>query len=136
MEAEPITKARIDELLQFLPLFDRPDRAFVEPWGGGQPTESGAIQMPYPVYPDDVRRFFELAAQPCWSDYGYKPSEAGDLAHEAFIRQATLDEIKTILTYCVRGERFSDGHWGSMLASGVIMAILKRLKHLRDDVPS
>jgi len=90
--------------------------------------------MPYPVYPADVRRFFELAARPCWSDYSYKPAEAGDLAHEAFIRQATLDEIKTILTYCVRGERFSDGHWGAMLESGVIVAVLKRLKHLRDEL--
>ena len=53
------------------------------------------------------------------------------LQDDAFVRRATLAEIKTMLTYCVRGERFSDGHWAAVLKSGRIVAILKRLRVLR-----
>lgn len=127
-EGEP-TLAQIDEPLRFLPLFDVPDRTFVESWGGGEKTESGAITMPYPVYPEDVLEFYRLAGQPCWSDYDYVPTEAGRmLQDDAFIRRATLAEIVTMLTYCVRSERFSDGHWAAVLESGRIVAILKRLR--------
>ena len=52
----------------------------------------------------------------------------------AFIQRATLAEIKTMLTYCVRGERFGDGHWAAMLESGKIVALLNRLRVLRDEV--
>jgi hypothetical protein len=132
MKAEPITEERMDELLRFLPLFDVPGRDFFGQWAGGEETADGAITMPYPVYPDDVVEFYRLAGQPCWSDYGYEPRAAARmLADEAFIRRATLDEIKTMLTYCVRGERFGDGHWGAMLKSGKVIALLKRLRVLR-----
>ena len=133
-EGEP-THAQIDELLRFLPLFDVPNRDFVERWGGGEKTESGAITMPYPVYPEDVEQFYRLAGQPCWSDYDYVPQEAARvLQDDAFIQHATLAEVKTMLTYCVRGERFSDGHWSAMLESGRIVALLKRLHVLREQM--
>ena len=133
-QAEP-TPAQIDELLRFLPLFDVPDRTFVETWGGGEKTESGAITMPYPVYPEDVLAFYRLAGQPCWSDYDYVPEQAGRLLQDdATIQRATLAEIVTMLTYCVRGERFSDGHWAAMLESGKIVVLLRRLRALRKEM--
>jgi hypothetical protein len=46
------------------------------------------------------------------------------------IGRATLAEIKMMLTYCVRDERFSDGLWAALLESGRIVAILKRLRVL------
>jgi hypothetical protein len=36
-----------------------------------------------------------------------------------------------LLTYCVRGERFCDGHWDAVLRSGRITAILHRLAVLK-----
>jgi hypothetical protein len=56
------------------------------------------------------------------------------LADEALIRRASLAEVKTMLTYCVRGERFGDGHWAAMLESGKVVALLKRLRALRDEI--
>ena len=124
----------IDELLRFLPHFDVPGRAFVESWEG-EKTDSGAMAMPYPVYPEDVEQFYQLAGQPCWSDYDYEPREAARmLEDDAFIRRATLAEVLTMLTYCIGGERFSDGHWGAMLASGKVVALLKRLRVLREQI--
>jgi hypothetical protein len=134
MKAEPITRAKIDELLRFLPLFDVSGRDFFGQSAGGIKTADGeAITTSYPIYPDDVVEFYRLAGQPCWSDYGYEPRQAARmLADETLIRRATLDQIKTMLTYCVRGERFSDGHWGVMLESGKVVALLKRLRVLRE----
>jgi hypothetical protein len=126
------TSEQIDELLRFFPLFEQPGRAFVESCGGGETTEDGAMTMPYPVYPEDVVEFFWLAGQPCWSDYGYEPRQAwAMLQDDDFIARASLDEVRTMLTYCVRGERFSDGHWGAMLESGRVQAVLRRLEALR-----
>jgi hypothetical protein len=123
-----ITDSDIDELLRFLPLFDLPERGFVERWAG----ESGHV--PYPIYPEDVAAFYRLAGQPCWSDRDYVPTEAARMLEDnAFIQRATLDEIRTMLTYCVRGERFSDGHWTAMLESGRIVALLQRLRVLREE---
>ena len=38
-----------------------------------------------------------------------------------------------MLTFCVRGERFCDGHWGAMVREGRIGAILHRLQQLRGE---
>ena len=38
-----------------------------------------------------------------------------------------------MLTYCVRGERFCDGFWGSAIESGKIRAILERLKEIQQE---
>jgi len=128
-----ITRERIDELLCFLPRFEVPGRAWIERMGGGEETAGGAVTMRYPLYCKDVLAFYRLAGQPWWADYGYEPRAAAQmLADEARIARATLDEIKTMLTYCVRGERFADGHWAAMLKSGRIVAILRRLKVLRE----
>ena len=135
MQNEPITVKRIDELLHFLPLFEASGTQFVQRWAGGGTTEEGAITMPFPIYTEDVGKFFRLAGQPCWSDYGYNPRKASEMLDDLeFIERATLDEVKTMLTYCVRGERFSDGLWEAALKSGRITALLRRLVVLRRSI--
>lgn len=130
-----LTRVRIDELLQFLPRFEAPDRVFIQRWAGGKEGPDGARTMPYPVYADDVQAFFRLAGQPWWSDYGYHPARAREmLEDDAFVARATLAEVKTMLTYCVRGERFADGFWAAMLEQGRVVALLRRLAVLRDSV--
>jgi hypothetical protein len=133
MKKEPVTRKEIDQLLRFLPLFDVPGESFIERWEGGVEREDGAITMPYPVYHEHVGQFFGCAGQACWSDYEYQPAEAARMVQDdEFIANAGIAEIKTMLTYCVRGERFCDGHWDEMLRTGRIVAILKRLRVLRD----
>ena len=56
------------------------------------------------------------------------------LEDEAHIQSATLAEVKTMLTYCVRWERFSDGQRAAMLASGKLVALLERLRVLREQI--
>lgn len=130
----PITRERIDELLRFLPALGTPGPEAEPTWHGlDQKPEGGTFVMPYPTYPPVVEEFFALAAQPCWCDSGYDQTAAGEMVHSGdAIARASLGDIKTMLTYCVRGERFCDGHWGAMVREGRIGAILRRLRHLRD----
>ena len=131
--SEPITRDKIEQLLAFLPVFKQPGRKYFKSWAGGKDEESGTLTFPYPIYEDDVLEFFRLAGQTCWSDFDYVPARAAAMLQDLDrIRSADLETIKTMLTYCVRGERFSDGHWGAMLEKGIIVAILERLAELRD----
>jgi hypothetical protein len=133
MAHERITPEQIDELLQFLPRFDVAGRRYTKAWAGGEKTADGAITIPYPIYEEDVLAFFSLAGQPCWSDTHYEPRQAHTmLQDDAFIERSSLDDIRTMLTYCVRGERFGDGHWEHVLQSGRVVALLRRLAVLRE----
>jgi hypothetical protein len=133
MVDEPITQKRIDELLQFVPLFETPGRAYVKAPSDGRESPEGVSTFPYPEYCEDVLAFFWLAGQPCWSDFHYDPREAQALlSDDQFIDTCSLDQLKTLLTACVRSERFSDGAWLQLLESGRIVALLKRLAILRD----
>jgi len=59
------------------------------------------------------------------------PIEAGRLLEdESFVRRASIDEIKTMLTYCVRSERFGEGHWGAIIESGHLRRLLERLAEI------
>jgi hypothetical protein len=120
-----ITSEKINQLLAFLPAFEQPDREFVTGWMGM-----------HPQYAPDVVAFFRLAGDSSWLDFHYQPAAAAKLiVDDDFIAQADLPAIKTMLTYCVRGERFSDGFWGTLLANGRIQAILKRLQTLQTQTP-
>jgi hypothetical protein len=124
----------IDELVAFLPRLYRTGRSKpVVEWKGGKQEDNGCFTLPWPVYSDDVEEFFQLTSKPCWSDTKYVPSEAGAMIDdEEFIKNATLAQCRTLLTYCTRGERFCSGHWGDMIKKGVIRSILNRLKEIRE----
>jgi hypothetical protein len=128
-----ITQSRIDELLRFLPVLGTPCPNTEPKWQGlDSKPEDGVLTMPYPNYPKVVEEFFALAGREWWCDYGYDPSAASELVQsDAAIASASLAQIKTMLTFCVRGERFCDGHWGAMIREGRIGAILRRLSQLR-----
>jgi hypothetical protein len=133
MKPPPITAEDIAALLRFLPLLEELGRPFIARWHGGEDVD-GVIQMPFPEYAPDVFAFFWAAGQPCWSDFDYVPAEAAAmLADDECIRNASLEEIRTMLTYCVRGERFSDGFWDAVLRSGRVAALLRRLKELAEE---
>ena len=133
MKSKPPTRRAIDELLAFLPRLTADGFVPVREWGGGEKQGDGAYVMPWPRYDPIVSRFFEAAGQDCWMDFDYVPEEAGHmLEDQALARRASISEIKTMLTYCVRGERFSEGHWGAMIELGYVRRLLERLAELRD----
>ena len=130
-----ITRQRVDELTRFLPAFATPGRKFTKEWAGGESIGDRTYTMRYPVYHEDVCEFFGLAARRCWQDLDYTSKNAHDmLADEDFISTCTLAELRTMLTLCVRGERFCDGFWEGQLESGKIVRLLERLVELRETI--
>lgn len=123
MDDQLSAKDHVDELLVFLPLFEQPQGPFVLEYN------------PYPQYAPEVLAFFKLAGGVFWSDFGYDPKTAfAMLEDDEQIRTATLDQVKTMLTACVRGERFGDGFWAAMLEQRKIVELLRRLQVLRQSL--
>jgi Family of unknown function (DUF6508) len=127
------TRTAADELVAFLADFERPDRGPIVTWVEPKHLADGSMTMPYPIYAEDVDVFFSKAGAAAWCDKHYtdKPVESW-LADDAFIAGATLDQMKSMLTYCVRGERFCDGFWASLIERGRIAKLLRRLNELRE----
>jgi hypothetical protein len=120
------TSTDIDMLLAFLPVFDCRTYDPLKP--GSQITNSISLH-----YNAEVRRFFQLLDAPCWADYQYMPGEvAKQLQDDQAIAKASLEELRSLLTYCNRAERFCNGAWKSILTNGKMVAILRRLGSLRD----
>lgn len=125
-----ITVERINQLLVFLPLLDVPERSFAH-WKTIN-DEGETLSLPYFVYDEDVERFFRCAAQSWWIDDDYLPRTAAAMLDDIkIIEAANLDEIKIMLTYCVRVEKFYDGGRETLLKEGKIVALLKRLSKLK-----
>ena len=123
----------IDQLLAFVPHLKALGGQYIVDWGGGTKQPNGVFLLPWPNYPDVVEKFFEAAGEDCWWDVGYVPADAGEMVrNEAFIAGASLAQIRTMLTWCVRGERFCDGHWAKVLEDGTVYSLLRRLEHLRE----
>jgi len=130
-KAPPPTAAEIERLLAFLPRLTAEGFTPIRRWGGGETDANGRYVMPWPVYDEIVKEFFEAAGQDCWNDAGYVPAEAGRMLEDhALVRRASIDEIKTMLTYCVRSERFGEGHWGAIIESGHLRRLLERLAEI------
>ena len=121
------TLDEIHELVSFLPILYADGYEPVTRWEGGK-QKDGTFTLPYPIYDDAVDRFFKTASGEQWADYGYIPENASQMIqNDELVKSASMSEIKTMLTYCVRGERFSDGHWEEMIKNGYIRKILERL---------
>ena len=127
------TLQEIEELTAFLPRLYSKGFLPVETWNGGK-QEDGSFTLPYPSYNPVVEEFFRCAGRECWLDYGYKPEQASQmLKDENLIKTASLPQLKTMLTFCLRGERFSDGHWGEMIERGHIRRLLERLNEIKSE---
>ena len=124
----------IEELTAYLPRLYAEGFSPILKWEGGEKRQDGSISMPYPTYNPLVEEFFHMGSGP-WIDYEYNPEQAYQmLKDENAVKNASLSEIKSMLTFCVRGERFSDGHWADMIEKGYIRRILERLNEIKAEI--
>jgi hypothetical protein len=128
------TRAEVDELLAFLPIFSVADYQPVRQWHGG-PAGSTKSLFPWPEYDNAVGRFIEAASKDCWNDRYDADEVSRMLDDDTGINQASLADIRSMLTFCVRGERFCDGHVGGMIVRGHVRRILERLKAINTAYP-
>jgi hypothetical protein len=135
MEQHPSpTGEQIDALTAYLRRFYAEGFSPIESWSGGDKQEDGSFTSPYPNYNPLVEEFFTTVAKDGWLDHEYNPEQAYEmLQDENLIKSASLDQIKTMLTFCARGERFSDGHWGEMIEKGYMRRLLERLEKIKSE---
>lgn len=119
-------------LISYLPRLYAEGFSPVKRWDGGEKLKDGSLTLPYPAYDPLVEEFFGRVSSDGWLDHEYDPNRAyAMLRDEQAVRTASLQQIQTMLTFCVRGERFSDGHWAAMIEKGYIRRILERLHTIR-----
>ena len=122
----------IEALTAFLPRLYAEGFSPLLSWSGGEKLKDGSLTLPYPNYNPLVEEFFGHVSRDGWLDYEYNPEQAYQmLRDEQFVKTASLSQIKTMLTFCVRGERFSDGHWAAMIEEGYIRRVLERLNQIK-----
>lgn len=126
----------VEVLTSFLPRLYAEGFSPVKNWSGGEKRKGGSSTLPYPDYDPLVEEFFRAVSGGGWLDHEYDPGQAYRmLKDENLVKSASLSEIKTMLTFCVRGERFSDGHWAQMIEQGYIRRLLERLNEIRAELP-
>jgi hypothetical protein len=128
------TRQQIEALTAFLPRLYAEGFAPVLNWEGGK-QKDGTSSLPYPRYDPVVEEFYRSFGGGDWIDYEHDPEHAYEmLKDEERIKIASLDQIKTMLTFCLRGERFSDGHWAEMIEKGYIRRLLERLNEIAEQM--
>lgn len=119
-------------MVSFLPKLYRRDLQPIRRWLTGKEVEGGRFTLPRPEYDNTVEKFIDLIVnQGCWLDSDYVPEEAERLLmNETAVRRAAIPEIRRMLTLVVRGERFCDGWWSSMIEEGHVRRLLERLDEI------
>lgn len=134
MKTNPLpTLQDIEELTAFLPRLYADGFSPVIRWEG-EKQKDDSFTLPYPHYNPLVEEFFRVVSS-TWLDYEYNPEQAYQLLRdEDLVKIASLAQIGTMLTFCVRGEHFSDGHWDEMIEKGYIRRILERLNEIKSQL--
>ena len=138
MSAESATNAilrdRLAGLAAFLPVFLAPGFEFGR-WGGGEKTDSGAIQMPYYVLSDEAEAFVRVAYDLGWVLAGFDwpawketPEAISLLDDPESLRNASPEQLAQLLTVCIRQDRFVEGGLAAAFQSGLLTAIVARAK--------
>lgn len=129
------TSQEIKALVAFLPGLHKQGFTPIKRWRAHDRTRGGVLSFPWPEYDELVEEFFSAVSRDEWLDCNYVPEEAWMmLENDDTVGTATLPQIKSMLTYCVRGERFCDGHWGAMIEGGHIRRLLERLEAIGSEV--
>ncbi|MBF0430768.1 MAG: hypothetical protein HQK83_05785 [Fibrobacteria bacterium] len=133
MKSTPITKKDIDALAGFLPVLYGDKNKKICIWPEIEKDKDGANIIPSPCYEKTVDDFFDEVSRDCWCDFDYLKNKGPEMARDSDkIKTASLEEIKAILTFCVRGERFCSGSWAGLIKNGTIKNIIERLLELKN----
>lgn len=88
-------------------------------------------------YPEDVKKFIEKAyeLELLQNNYFEKynkilETKYNELEHDFIYEELTLEELLTICTFIIRGERFIDGHIDKHLRAGIFQRVVDKLLEL------
>jgi hypothetical protein len=128
------TQKDFKSLIDFLPIFCKPGFDPFLKSKDRNPKLQGDLLFKPAEYAPEVIDFFGLVSQDFWLDHDYMPEKAQKILENSDqVNSASFVTIQSLLTYCLRGERFCEGHWGTMINNGIIIMILKRLAEIAID---
>ncbi|MBN2003837.1 MAG: hypothetical protein JXA21_10805 [Anaerolineae bacterium] len=122
---------QLDAILHFLPIFEQSGYAFGE-WYEAEG------QFPHFVMNTDVSDFIhtlyeqEIAISFDWSNW--KEAASRYVSEPGALEKADLLTVRKLLTAHVRADRFIEGHLAGVLENGHIIAVLRRLKTIREQM--
>lgn len=126
--------AQVEVITAYLPALEALEGRDTARWQCPAQNAAGAITAPFPVNADLVCRFMGELEQSCLMDADYDPRQCERNLTPEYISAASLDQLRELLTYFVRGERFCDGWWASMVRDGHVQQALRRLNELKPAV--
>lgn len=137
MDAAIPSREDFDRLLTFLPLLYSKREEPLWKTQSGAVQEEGARRFPWIEYGPVVLAFFMEAGRPVWADYSYDGERArAKLEDPEAVRGADLAQVREMLTFCARGERFADGFWAAVVEEGKVRRLLERIAVLKDELYS
>jgi len=84
-------------------------------------------------YEQSIEDFFYCAAKGSVMNRRYDPDEASQmLEDEQLVRDASLGQVRTMLTYCIRSERMGPGQLAHFIRRGTVRHLLNRMKAILD----
>jgi hypothetical protein len=122
---------QIDTVLRYLPLFEAEDFA-----PGEWQTQEG--HLPYflfsPAVSAFVKTLYEQAILLEFDWTSWREEAQRYRSDPSSLEQADLLTLRKLLTVHVRADRFVEGHLASMFEAGHMLAILRRLKQIRQNM--
>jgi len=132
-EVKPIKPEQIDALIPFLDKFEEAGFS-----AGDWKVEEGPF-LSWFNFDEIAMEFIQVLYDNDWVtpqfDWGeWQESARRYIESREMVESADAVTIQKLLTTHVRADRFCEGHLGSMFENGHIVAILRRLKVIRDGV--
>ena len=127
----PNLNSAVEAVLSYHQVLVNYDGALITEW---EFEAEGDLHLPYPTYPEPIETFISSVTNlvqrwiPTIGDY--QDASRKYVADHSAIKDASPDDIKAILTYIWRGERFCDGLWAEVISSGLVAATMDRLQEL------
>ena len=129
-EVNSVTGKQIDSILPFLDRFEEAGFS-----AGNWNNEPG--QMPWFNFDESVKEFYQVLYDNNWVTLEFDWTEWQDAAKEYVessdkIASADVVTVQKLFTTHVRKDRFCKGHLASMFKNGHLLALLRRLKEIRE----
>lgn len=112
----------VAELLPYLDIF--------YPHGKAIDPVKHSNQWICPTYSNHVSRFFRLVGKNWITRQGVLEKGNDLFSNKEKIHNATWNDLKCLLTYCIRMNRFSDSAFDDAISQGIIQLVLLRMKQL------
>ncbi len=135
MDNTPGIAQRIEPLLSFLPQMES---RIAGEWQGGEQRPDGSYTAPWMSHSTEVLAFIRTSGENGWLQpfdwMAWVPEADRYFRAPATLSTAGVETIQKLLTLHIRRDRFYEGHLATMIESGHIAAILRRLAEIRSQL--